>query len=58
MIKAKQVFFWTSKLKGHGFHGVKATIFLLDLGMLFILCAVCKTLFAWNRSSTSKVMAI
>ena len=26
MIKAKQVFFWTSNLKGHGFHGDKATI--------------------------------
>ena len=32
--------------------------FLLDLGILFIICAVCKTLFYWNRSSTSKVMAI
>ena len=29
MIKAKQVFFWTSDLKGHGFHGDKATIFYL-----------------------------
>ena len=29
MIKAKQVFFWTSNLKGHGFHGGKATIFYL-----------------------------
>ena len=29
MIKAKQVFFWTSNLKGHGFHGDKATIFYL-----------------------------
>ena len=27
MIKAKQVFFCTSNLKGHGFHGDKATIF-------------------------------
>ena len=29
MIKAKQVFFWTSDLKGHGFHGDKATILYL-----------------------------
>ena len=29
MIKAKQVFFWTSNLKGHRFHGDKATIFYL-----------------------------
>ena len=29
MIKAKQVFFWTSNLKGHGFHGDKATILYL-----------------------------
>ena len=41
MIKAKQVFFGTSNLKGHGFHGEKATIFYLT----FIICAVCKTLF-------------
>ena len=26
MIEAKQVFFWTSNLKGHSFHGNKATI--------------------------------
>ena len=29
MIKAKQVFFWTSDLKGHGFHGDKAIILYL-----------------------------
>ena len=29
MIKAKQVFFWTSNLKDHGFHGHKATTFYL-----------------------------
>ena len=29
MIKAKQVFFRTSTLKGHGVHGDKATIFYL-----------------------------
>ena len=29
MIKAKQVFFWTSNLKGHGCHGNKATILYL-----------------------------
>ena len=58
MIKAKHVFFWTSNLKGHGFHGDKATIFLVDLEIFFIICAVCKALFSWNLSSTSKVMAI
>ena len=31
MIKAKQVFFWTSNLKGHGFHGDKTTILYLTL---------------------------
>ena len=31
MIKAKQVFFWTSNLKGHGFYGDKATILYLTL---------------------------
>ena len=30
MIKAKQVFFWTSNLKDHGSHGDKATIFYLN----------------------------
>ena len=29
MIKAKQVFFLTSNLKGHGFHGDKVIIFYL-----------------------------
>ena len=29
MIKAKQVFFWTSNLKYQGFHGDKAIIFFL-----------------------------
>ena len=29
MIQTKQVFFWTSNLRGHGFHGDKATIFSL-----------------------------
>ena len=29
MIKAKQVFFLTCNLKGHGFHGDKVTIFYL-----------------------------
>ena len=29
MIKAKQVFFLTYNLKGHGFHGEKTTIFYL-----------------------------
>ena len=31
MIKTKQVFFWTSNLKGYGFHGDKATILHLTL---------------------------
>ena len=31
MIKAKQLFFWTSNLEDHGFHGDKATIFYLTL---------------------------
>ena len=31
MIKAKQVFFWISNLKGHGFHGDKATILYFTL---------------------------
>ena len=31
MIKAKQVFFGTSNLKGHGFHENKATILHLTL---------------------------
>ena len=31
MIKGKQVFFLTSNLKGHGFHGDKATILFLTL---------------------------
>ena len=31
MIKAKQVFFWTSNLKGHGFHEDKAIILYLTL---------------------------
>ena len=29
MVTAKQVFFWTSNLKGYGFHGDKATILYL-----------------------------
>ena len=29
MFKAKQVFLWTSNLKGRGFHGDKGTIFYL-----------------------------
>ena len=31
MIKAKQVFFWASNLKGHGFHRNRATILYLTL---------------------------
>ena len=58
MIKVKQVFFWTSNLKGHDFYGDKATIFLFDFIILFIVCAVWKTLFSWNRFSKSNVIAI
>ena len=29
MIEAKQAFFWTSNLKGHGFHKDKAAILYL-----------------------------
>ena len=54
MIKAKQVFFWTSNLKGQW----QRYNLLPDIGILFIICAACKTLFSWNQSSTSKVMAI
>ena len=39
MIKAKLVFFRTYNLKGHGFHGDKATIFYLaqKYYLLFVL---------------------
>ena len=46
MINAKQVFFWTSTFKGHGFRGNTLSVH------------VWTTLFSWNRSCTSKVMAI
>ena len=41
MIKAKHVSFWTSNLKGHGFHGEKATIYYLtsEYYALFVLSA-------------------
>ena len=41
MIKAIEVFFWTSNLKDHGFHGDKATNFYLTskLYSLFVLSA-------------------
>ena len=58
MIKAKQVFFWISNLKGHGFHGDKATILYLTLKYYSLSVAVWKTLFSWNQSSKSKFMAI
>ena len=39
MIEAKQVFFWTSNLKGHGSHGDKATIFYLRRNIIhYLLC--------------------
>ena len=38
MIKAKQVFFWTSNLKGQGFHGDKATIFTWLWNIIHYLC--------------------
>ena len=39
MIKAKQVFFWTSNLKGHSFHGDKANILSLTL-KCYSLCVL------------------
>ena len=58
MIKTKQVFFWTSNLKGYGFHGDKATILYLTLKYYSLSVLSEKTLFYWNRSSKSKVMVI
>ena len=53
MIKAKQVFFWASNLKGwQSYH------FVFGLKILFIVCGVWKNLFSWNWLSKSKVMAI
>ena len=43
MIKAKQVFFWTSNLKGHGFPWWQSYHFVFDLKILLIVCAVWKT---------------
>ena len=40
MIEAKQVFFWTSDLKGQGFHGDKATIFYLTSEYYSYLCCL------------------
>ena len=41
MIKAKQIFFWASGLKGHSFYGDKATIFFLisEYYSLYVLSA-------------------
>ena len=44
MIKAKQVFFWTSNLKGHGFHGDKAAILYLTL-KYYSLCVLSEKLY-------------
>ena len=38
MIKAKQVFFWTSDLKVHGFHHDEATIFYLTSNYQSLCC--------------------
>ena len=57
MIKAKQV---TSNLKGHSFHGDKATILYLTL-KYYSLSVLSEKLYLktlLNRSSKSKVMAI
>ena len=41
MIKARQVFSWTFHLKGHGFHGDKATIlFFLLQNIIHCLCCL------------------
>ena len=40
MIKAKQVFFWTCNLKGHGFDGDKATILYFTLNIIHCLCCL------------------
>ena len=53
------IFCCTRRKKPSGFRVKKSRFhFLLDLRTLLIICAVCKTLFSWNQSSTSKVMAI
>ena len=58
MIKAKQRFFWTSKLEGYCFHGSKATILFFKFVIIFIVWAVWKILFSWNQFNISKVMVI
>ena len=59
MIKAKQEFFWTTNLKGHGFHGGKPTMFYLTSEYYWLSVLPGKlNLFSWNWSSASKVMAI
>ena len=40
MIKAKQVFFWTSNLQGHGFHGGKPTFFTWPRNIIHYLCCL------------------
>ena len=44
--EAKQVFFWTSNLKGHSFHGDKANILSLTLKCYsFCVCCMKKIIF-------------
>ena len=45
MIKAKQVFFFTFNLKGHGFYGDEATILYLTLKSYSCLCCLKNSIF-------------
>ena len=40
MIKAKQAFFWTSNLEGHGFHGNKAPFAIWAQNIIHCLCSL------------------
>ena len=40
MIKAKQVFFWTSNLKGHSFYGKKLPSFTWPQNITHYLCCL------------------
>ena len=52
MTKAKLSFFWTSNSEGNGSHGNKGTIFF-RFSKFSKVCHIYKTLFRWNRLSTS-----
>ena len=57
MVKAKEVFFWTSNLKGHGFHGDKATILYLIL-KYYSLSVLSEKLHFLEIGPVNQVMAI